>query len=233
MSTLEQLSLRLGYSFQAIGLLQLALTHRSAGSPNNERLEFLGDAVLGSVIAKALFDRFPQAKEGQLSRIRASLVRRETLAEIARELKLGDYLILGQGELKSGGHHRDSILADCVEGIIGAIQEDSDFSVAKTFILSLFTSRLEQADLGFAEKDAKTQLQEWLQSQQLALPLYSVLETTGDAHNRYFVVQCQIESHHVQIEGAGPSRRIAEQIAARDVLTHLKALKQLNEQAKI
>ena len=222
MSGLARLSQRLGYPFQSPELLQLAVTHRSVGSPNNERLEFLGDAVLGSVIAKALFDRFPQAKEGQLSRIRASLVRRETLAEIARELELGDYLILGQGELKSGGHHRDSILADCVEAIIGAIQEDSDFAVAKQCVLTLFASRLTQADLGCAQKDPKTQLQEWLQANQLALPVYSVLETTGDPHDRYFTVECRVESCDVQIKGVASSRRLAEQIAARNVLQELK-----------
>src|SRR5690554_992037 len=172
----KKLCQQLGIEFNDEALLLQALTHRSAAAKNNERLEYLGDAILNFVIAEELFHRFPQAKEGKMSRLRASLVKGETLAEIARELKLGEVLILGQGELKSGGFRRESILADAVEALLGALLLDSNFETVKPLILRLYDERLDAIDVTETVKDPKTRLQELLQSRKLPLPLYSVRE---------------------------------------------------------
>ena len=218
-----KLEATLGHSFADRNLLQQALTHRSAGSRNNERLEFLGDAILGGVIAAELYRRYPQAKEGELSRLRANLVRRESLAEIAQLLELGQYLNLGGGERKSGGHRRDSILSDTLEALIGAIFLDSDFSVCQRSILGLFANRLESlSDVAFL-KDAKTRLQELLQSRHIPLPEYIVTEVTGEAHAQFFKVECVVDGIEIPGRGQGSSRRHAEQYAAEDMLSRLDA----------
>ncbi len=222
--SIRLLEQQLGHPFSDQGLLQQALTHRSAGSRNNERLEFLGDAVLGSVIAEELYRRYPQAKEGELSRLRSRLVRRESLIDIARDLDIGTYLILGGGERRSGGHHRDSILSDAVEAILGAVYLDAGFEASKTSILALFKHKLESlSDIEFL-KDPKTRLQEFLQSRGLALPVYTVTEESGEAHARLFKVTC----HAADVEspatlGQGGSRREAEQQAAQRMLAQFES----------
>lgn len=213
----------LGHSFADQNLLKQALTHRSAGSRNNERLEFLGDAILGGVIAMELYQRYPEAKEGELSRLRANLVRRESLAEIAQVLELGPYLNLGGGERKSGGHQRDSILSDTVEALIGAVFLDSNFTACQRSILSLFAERLESLSEVAFLKDAKTRLQEFLQSQHKPLPEYQVTEVAGEAHAQFFKVECSAEGVEILGKGQGNSRRFAEQNAAQDMLSHLDA----------
>ena len=212
----------LGHAFADQGLLKQALTHRSAGSRNNERLEFLGDAILGSVIAAELYQRYPGAKEGELSRLRANLVRRESLAGIAYSLDLGRYLTLGAGERKSGGHQRDSILSDTVEALLGAIFLDSDFAVCQRCILGLFSARLDAlAEVAFL-KDAKTRLQEYLQSRHQSLPAYTVTEVAGEAHAQFFKVECVVNGIGLSPgKGQGSSRRQAEQNAAEDILARL------------
>jgi ribonuclease-3 len=214
----------LDHTFADQGLLKQALTHRSAGSRNNERLEFLGDAILGGVIAAELYRRYPGAKEGELSRLRANLVRRESLAEIAQSLDLGQYLMLGAGERKSGGHQRDSILSDAVEALLGAIFLDSDFVVCQRCILRLFKARLDSlADVAFL-KDAKTRLQEYLQSRHQSLPEYTVKEVAGEAHAQFFKVECIVNGSGLSPgRGQGSSRRQAEQNAAEDILARLDA----------
>ncbi len=221
--SLDGLSRSLGYRFQDPGLLQVAVTHRSAGSDNNERLEFLGDAVLGYVIAEWLYTLFPEASEGQLSRLRASLVKKETLAGIARELKVGDYLSLGSGELKSGGFRRDSILADTLEAILGGIVMDSGFGACRTSIQQLFADRVSRLSAGDELKDPKTRLQEYLQSRKLELPDYEVVEVTGHAHNQQFVVECRVKGVQQPGRGKGSSRRRAEQAAAESIFAQLQA----------
>jgi len=220
---LDGLSRSLGYRFQDTGLLQAAVTHRSAGSRNNERLEFLGDAVLGYVIAEWLYTLFPEASEGQLSRLRASLVKRETLAGVARELKVGDYLSLGSGELKSGGFRRDSILADALEAILGGIVIDSGFEACRSSIHCLFADKVSQLSVDAELKDPKTRLQEYLQSRKLELPGYEVTEVSGQAHNQQFVVECRVEGIAQPARGKGSSRRRAEQAAAESMLVQLQA----------
>ncbi len=217
----KALERRIGYSFNDESLLTLALTHRSVGSKNNERLEFLGDSILNFVIAEDLFRRFPNAREGQLSRLRAQLVKGVTLAEIAKEFGLGDYLLLGSGELKSGGFRRESILADAVESIIGAIFNDVGFDACKERILHWYHDRLEGLSLQDTKKDPKTRLQEFLQSRQQALPQYDVVSVQGEAHAQTFFVECQIDMLKQKTEGKGSSRRVAEQQAARRALTAL------------
>ncbi|MGA7800263.1 MAG: ribonuclease III [Gammaproteobacteria bacterium] len=219
----QQLSGILEYQFQNPQLLAYALTHRSAGSRNNERLEFLGDAILSLVIAEALYRQLPAATEGELSRLRATLVRRETLAELARGLDLGEYLTLGSGELKSGGFRRDSILSDALEAVFGALYMDGGFVVASRCIGRLFAQRLESLPSAAALKDPKTQLQEYLQSRRLELPVYEVLEVHGQAHNQTFQVQCRIPGTDHSSRGRGGSRRKAEQDAARNLLDALGA----------
>lgn len=212
----------LEYTFNDQGLLKQALTHRSAGSRNNERLEFLGDALLGSVIAAELYRRYPVAKEGELSRLRANLVRRESLAGVAQTLDLGHYLTLGVGERKSGGHRRDSILSDTVEALLGAIFLDSDFAVCQSCILRLFSDRLDSLSDVASLKDAKTRLQEYLQSRHKSLPEYTVKKVSGEAHAQFFRVECVVDDIGLPPgKGRGSSRRQAEQNAAEDLLARL------------
>lgn len=209
---------RFDYRFRDPALLETALTHRSAGARNNERMEFLGDAVLGYLISAELYERFPKATEGQLSRLRASLVRGETLADIASQLELGEQLILGPGEMKSGGFRRRSILADAFEALIGAIYLDSDMDTVRKVVLPLFASRLEECDPSRVIKDPKTRLQEYLQARGAPLPEYTVQAITGKAHNQTFAVACHIEGLAEQPVGTGSSRRAAEQAAAEQAL---------------
>ncbi|MFA5959272.1 MAG: ribonuclease III [Tatlockia sp.] len=218
---LERLSRRLGYQFNNIAHLKQALTHCSAGSINNERYEFLGDSILSFVIANALFELFPDQSEGQLSPLRAFLVKGEMLAEIAQELDLGDYLFLGQGELKSGGFRRASILADALEAIIAAVFLDGGFSESQQLILSLFRSRLEDKALTHNLKDAKTQLQEYLQSKKRPLPEYSLIKIEGEEHEQIFHVMCKVSGINPGV-GQGVNRRKAEQEAAKFLLQELK-----------
>jgi len=210
-----------GYEFSDPELLQRALTHKSRSAVNNERLEFLGDAVLGFVVAAELHRALPEADEGHLSRLRARLVRRETLAEVASELGVGDEVKLGSGESRSGGHQRRSIMADTLEALYGAVYLDSDFAAVRDVIVRHFAVRL--ADLPGAEelKDPKTLLQESLQARALPLPEYTVTEESGPPHNRRFVVRCVVAALDIETSGQGTSRRAAEQIAAEAVLEQL------------
>lgn len=217
----NRLQKAIGYTFSDSALLEQALSHRSFSRRNNERLEFLGDAILNCTIAQALFERFPKAREGQMSRLRAHLVKGDTLAELAREFSLGDHLKLGSGELKSGGFRRDSILADAVEAIIGAISLDADLQTAQNTLLAWFESRLSNMNLTENIKDSKTRLQEYLQARKMALPLYEVVNITGEAHQQSFKVHCTVESVTEPFEGVGSSRRMAEQEAARAALLAL------------
>lgn len=212
---------KLGYSFDNEDLLRRALTHRSHGPENNERLEFLGDAILNFVVAEALFTRFPTAREGQLSRLRARLVRRRTLAELAREFDLGGHLIMGTGELKSGGFERDSILSDVFEAIIGAIYIDSNLFTVNRCIHDWFYARLEALSLEKSQKDSKSKLQEFLQARQANLPEYIVIDVSGQSHDQMFTVECRSELLEEPVRGEGSSRRTAEQNAATVALTAL------------
>ncbi|WP_033927533.1 ribonuclease III, partial [Vibrio cholerae] len=187
---MNKLTSKLGYTFKETELLNLALTHRSANGKHNERLEFLGDSILSFVIADELYRRFPKVNEGDMSRMRATLVRGNTLAELGREFDLGDYLKLGPGELKSGGFRRDSILADAVEAIIGAIYLDSDLETARSIVLEWYHGRLEEIKPGASQKDPKTRLQEFLQGRRKPLPVYTVTNIKGEAHNQEFTVAC-------------------------------------------
>jgi ribonuclease-3 len=214
--SLERLYRALGYSFHQPQLLQEALTHRSATGCNNERLEFLGDAILNFMIAAELFRTYPQAAEGELSRLRASLVKQETLAGLARSLALGDYLHLGSGELKSGGFRRDSILADTLEAIFGAVYLDSEWETCRQLILRLYQDCLTRLPTADELKDPKTRLQEYLQARQRALPVYQVVAVTGAAHAQRFKVECSIDN--LRTVAVGTSRRKAEQEAARQAL---------------
>lgn len=219
----SRLEKALAYSFRQPELLRQALTHRSHSSPHNERLEFLGDSVLNCTVATLLFQQFPNLKEGELSRLRANLVRQEALAEIAAELGLGDALRLGEGELKSGGFRRPSILADALEAILGAVYLDAGFEAARTTIERLYQSRIELIDPRHTGKDAKTALQEWLQGRRLPLPHYELMETLGEAHAQEFVVHCSIPAIDLQVTGRGGSRRAAEQEAAQSALARLSS----------
>lgn len=214
----HQLARRIDFVFSDEQLLQQALTHRSSGSTNNERLEFLGDAVLGQVIANALFHRFSEATEGELSRLRAALVRKETLAAVAQELSLGDALRLGPGELRSGGHTRASILADALEALLAAVYLDSGKDAAERVILSLFKTRIEELTLHSGRKDPKTRLQELLQGRGLDLPTYEVVEVSGAAHEQQFSCRCRVDDLDLETTGEGGSRRKAEQAAAGKLL---------------
>ncbi|MFC4765038.1 ribonuclease III [Dyella koreensis] len=212
---------KLTYRFRDPALAQLALTHRSAGKPNNERLEFLGDALLGVVVAELLYEAHPHASEGELSRLRAQLVNGQTLAVIARELELGDELKLGSGELKSGGFRRDSILADAFEALLAAIYLDSDFATCREAVRELFAERV--AAIPRSSKDAKTRLQEWLQARGWPLPNYELKDSYGEDHAKTFDVSCAIiEPQPISAEGRGSSRRAAEQDAAEAVLRQLQ-----------
>lgn len=218
---LDRLADRIGYRFQDRERLRLALTHRSHGNDNNERLEFLGDSIVNMVIAEHLYQQFPRAREGQLSRLRARMVKGVTLAEIGREFRLGDTLRMGSGELKSGGFRRDSILADAVESVIGAIYLDSDFHTCRERVLDWFSDRLEHLDIQDTQKDPKTRLQEYLQSRQFPLPRYDVISVEGEAHDQTFYVECALPSLDRTTTGTGGSRRMAEQKAARNALRSL------------
>ena len=214
------LSKTLGYGFSDVGLLQQALTHRSAPGRSNERLEFLGDAVLDIVVSEALFDALPDAPEGDLSRLRASLVRDTSLADIAADLGIGEYLILGSGERKTGGHRRQSILADALEALFGAVYLDSDFETVADLIRQVFGEKLE--DLPHADdlRDPKTRLQEWLQARGAAPPEYELVNVTGKAHQQRFEMRCLVPDQE-PATGEGRSRRSAEQKAARRMLDRL------------
>ena len=218
----QRLEAALGHGFGRPELLRQALTHRSFGSPHNERLEFLGDSVLNCVIAAVLYKNFGDLREGELSRLRASLVRQETLAEIARSLELGDYLRLGEGELKSGGSRRPSILADALEAIFGAIEVDAGFGAARGVIERLYRPSMARIEPGDAGKDPKTALQEILQARHLALPRYALLATRGEAHAQEFEMECEIPELGIRSTGSGGSRRIAEQQAAQRALAEIK-----------
>lgn len=220
---LSALAHSIDYRFQQEDLLELALTHRSHnGSRNNERLEFLGDSILNFVIGEALFEKFPQAREGQLSRLRASLVKGTTLTKVAQQLALGPALRLGPGELKSGGHRRDSILADALEAIIGAVYLDGGMAQAKQLILNWFQQRLADITLEDTSKDNKTRLQELLQARKLDLPEYEIVDVSGKSHAQQFVVSCNITGLDLSAEAEGQSRRQAEQIAAGKILDELE-----------
>lgn len=213
-----------GHAFADPALLAQALTHRSAGSPHNERLEFLGDALVNQFIAEALFARWPRADEGTLTRARAQLVRESALAGIARTLDLGVALVLGPGEMKTGGHRRDSILADAMEALVAAIYLDAGFEACRAVVLPWFAPLIEALPppnkMG---KDAKTRLQEWLQGRQRALPVYALVAESGDDHARIFTVSCSLADPPVTTEGEGSSRRAAEQQAAEAALQAIEA----------
>lgn len=205
---------QLGYQFDQSALLRRALTHRSYSSVHNERLEFLGDSVLNCAIAKYLYQTYSDIPEGDLSRLRSNLVNQQTLAVLAQQLKLGELLALGEGELKSDGARRPSILADALEAIFGAVLLDSDFATAEKVVLGLYVPFVAKMDLQNLGKDAKTQLQEYLQGRKFALPKYTVIKIKGEAHAQTFVVECEIEKLKIETQGEGHSRRVAEQVAA-------------------
>lgn len=217
----EILCKKLDLKFVDEALMESALTHRSAASENNERLEFLGDSILGFVIAETLYEKFPTADEGVLSRLRSNLVNQESLAELARSADLGDFLIMGSGEMKSGGYRRDSILSDAIEALMGALFRDQGYEACKAWILRLFSNRVADLTLDNWEKDPKTRLQELLQSRGLKLPNYTLKATSGLPHQQSFCVECQVELLDAPLEGAGPSRKKAEQQAAYNVLDRL------------
>lgn len=216
-----RLARQLGHEFARSDRLTQALTHRSAGAANNERLEFLGDALIGFVIADALQERFPGADEGTLSRMRAALVKSESLAGLARELRLGDYLRLGSGELRTGGHGRESILADAMEAVFGAVYLDGGFDAARRVVLDRFGPALELTGQSGAGKDPKTRLQEFLQAHQRPLPEYDIVTIDGDAHDQTFTVTCRLADSDFSSRGLGTSRRRAEQAAAAAMLERL------------
>ena len=209
---------KINYKFRDESLLETALTHRSVGKKNNERLEYLGDAILGFIIAEALFLKFPGLSEGHLTRLRASLVRKETLAELARKIELGDFLKLGTGEMKSGGWRRDSTLSNALEAIIGAVYLDSDDETCREFVLNLYSRLLQEISPDILDKDPKTELQELLQSKKLALPTYEVIKEEGAAHLKTFTVACRIASLQESVIAEGSSKRNAEQTAASNIL---------------
>lgn len=217
----KSLERAIDYRFVNPALLQTALTHRSHSSPNNERLEFLGDSILNAVIARQLYERFPEVPEGDLSRLRANLVRQESLHQLALELSLGACIRLGEGELKSGGVHRPSILADALEAVFGAIWLDGGFESAGEVINRLYEKLLAGIVPGKPIKDAKTRLQEFLQAKRLPLPKYVLESTAGEAHAQVFTIACEVDCLHVRTEGRGGSRRVAEQIAAEKALERL------------
>ncbi|MGV8960706.1 MAG: ribonuclease III [Stenotrophomonas sp.] len=211
----------IGHPFRNPDLLAQALKHRSAGAPHNERLEFLGDSIVNMLVAEALFMRWPKADEGALTRARAELVREGALAVIARTLQLGERLTLGPGEMKSGGHRRDSILADAVEAVVAAIYMDVGFEGCKRVVLPWFEVSMAALPVGKPGKDPKTRLQEWLQARQKTLPAYELVSETGDDHAKHFRVRCCVADPAVTTEGEGTSRRLAEQQAAAAAIEQL------------
>lgn len=219
MKTIEQLQAVIHYQFKDEKLLQVALTHRSfSKNRNNERLEFLGDSVLGLVISDHLYNRLQDAAEGELSRIRASLVKEDALAMVARDIGLGDYLQLGSGELKSGGYRRASILSDAMEAIFGAIYLDSGFRACEKTILFLYQEYMVTLPAPGDLKDPKTSLQEYLQGQKIDLPDYEVIKTEGKSHDQTFIIECSIKDLDIVTKGKGSSRKKAEQMAASSAL---------------
>lgn len=218
---LARLQKAIDYQFINIDYLKTALTHRSANNNHNERLEFLGDAILGSIIANQLFHQFPQADEGQLSRLRSFLVKEKALYELAQKINLGDYLNLGSGELKSGGFRRASILSDAFEAIIGAVYLDSSFEITEKIVLAIYEENLQAMSLDMAQKDPKTRLQEWLQARNLQTPDYQVIRSSGKDHAKMYWVKCDINYQSMVSEGEGASRRKAEQDAAAKILEKL------------
>lgn len=217
LAALEQ---TLGYTFRARALLQRALTHRSLSGANNERLEFLGDAILSAIMAEALYQQFPNAREGKLSRLRSSLVNGETLARIARTLTLSDHVRLGSGEQKSGGQFRESILSDALEAVIGAVYLDSDFNQTRQVVLTWYHACYDDLSAVEPTKDAKSRLQEWLQAKKYPLPTYDA-SVSGEAHQQVFAVRCTVAGLSIETEGVSSSRRKAEQIAAEKFLEQL------------
>jgi ribonuclease-3 len=217
----------LGHRFADSQLLERALTHRSAGQANNERLEFLGDALVNLFVAELVYEQHPRADEGEMTRLRAALVNGAALAEIARAEEIGDRLLLGPGELKSGGFRRDSILADAFEALIAAIYADAGWVICRDVVRRLFTERVVNG--ARTPKDAKTRLQEWLQGRNLPLPVYALVGTTGEEHARVFDVTCRVDSFDISADGSGSSRRAAEQIAAERVLDRLQQREQDDE----
>jgi ribonuclease-3 len=219
--TLSGFEQTLGYTFVNKSLLTTALSHRSLGEDNNERLEYLGDALLGFIIAETLYQQYPDASEGELTRLRASLVKGETLGRIARELHLGNHVLLGGGELKSGGWRRTSILANTLEAIIGAIYLDAGFDTCRDRVLSLFADIIRKTSPDNLVKDPKTRLQEYLQSRQLHLPEYNIVMERGESHARTFTVECAIPGLEISVQAEGRNKRSAEQAAAQLALVQL------------
>jgi ribonuclease-3 len=222
LKTPKELCQKIGYQFKDESLLTMAITHRSFSANNNERIEFLGDSLLNMIIAESLYSRFPNLREGELSRIRALLVSGKTLAELATEFDLGSFLRLGAGEKNTGGHRRNSTLADVVEALIGAIFIEAGFDVCRERVLAWFNSRLTVLNPESSHKDAKTELQEFLQARKLPLPDYQLLDTEGADHQQTFIVSCSVLLLTSVISASGSSRRKAEQAAAKKVLTALK-----------
>jgi ribonuclease III len=218
----DELASKLGYIFKDSNRLKMALTHRSSHEKNNERMEFLGDSIVNFIIAEALFEQFPEAQEGELSRWRATLINRDTLAEIGRIFAVGQYLHLGPGELKSGGSERKSILSCAMEAIIGAIYLDSDFITAKQCVLAWYEPLLKSLSHSSSHKDPKTVLQEYLQGLRKPLPVYMVEAIEGEAHQQIFIVSCQVTGLAEKSIGRGTSRRRAEQDAAENMLGIIK-----------
>ena len=212
----------LGHRFSDVALLEQALTHRSAGRPNNERLEFLGDALLNLIVAEYIYEQYPKASEGEMTRLRAALVSGAALAELAREEAVGDLIRLGPGELKTGGFRRESILADTFEALVAGIYLDAGWQGCRELIRELFASRVAQAE-GRVAKDPKTSLQELLQARGFALPVYELISTTGDDHSKMFEVSCAVEPFGLMTQGRGTSRRAAEQSAAEKVFDQAQA----------
>lgn len=221
MSSLNSLYEKLGYTFNQVNYLKTALTHRSYSSSNNERLEFLGDSLLNLIIANALYEQYSKAAEGELSRLRAYLVQEDSLAEIAKQIGIGQFLQLGMGELKTGGTERSSILADALEAIIAAIFLDSNFDTCQKFVLKVFREKLHNLSLKGNTRDPKTTLQEYLQSRKQSLPDYEIIETKGESHQQTFTIRCSVESLQKETIGTSTSRRKAEQEAAKTFLIQL------------
>ena len=221
---MEKLQKNIDYHFSDVALLKQALTHRSANKNNNERLEFLGDSILGCVISQELYHRFPLVDEGQLSRLRSSLVRGQTLAKLAKSINLSETLLLGQGELKSGGFRRESIQADAFEAILGAMFLDSDYVTVSAVILKLYDELLNDASPDDSLKDFKTQLQELLQKKGHSLPIYELIKTKGQDHNAVFYVSCHIKEFNLSVEENAKSIKRAEQACAELILESLSSL---------
>ena len=221
---MEKLQKNIDYHFSDVALLKQALTHRSVNKNNNERLEFLGDSILGCVISRELYHRFPLVDEGQLSRLRSSLVRGQTLAKLAKSINLSETLLLGQGELKSGGFRRESIQADAFEAILGAIFLDSDYVTVSAVILKLYDELLSDASPDDSLKDFKTQLQELLQKKGHSLPIYELIKTKGQDHNAVFYVSCHIKEFNLSVEENAKSIKRAEQACAELILESLSSL---------